>query len=192
MKNANVNAAHDSSPVQRSRAYASSEDFCAIFRDDVDSLYSLALVLTGSEEVANKAFLAALDDCRYGRAVFQEWARSWSRRSVIKTAIRLLDPVRSGANGESNAELETVARQLHPSLRWVVRLARFERFVFVISVLEGHTARECAALLGTGPGAVEEARASAFHQAAGKAQNSLPASYVVNSQGGVETISSLH
>jgi len=187
-----IHVPHDRSPAQRSQAYASAEDFCAIFRDDVDSLYSLALVLAGREEVANKAFLGALDDCRDGTAVFQEWARSWSRRSVIKTAIRLLDPVRSGANSESSADLESVARLVHPSLRWLFQVARLERFAFVISVLEGHTARECAALLGTGPREVEEARARAFNRLASKNQDIPRAAYVNKPEGGVNAISSLH
>ena len=187
----NINVSHDKSPVQRSQGYASAEDFCAIFRDNVDSLYSLALMLTGSEEVANKAFLDALDDCRDGRAVFQEWARSWSRRAVIKSAIRLLDPVRSGANPESNAELDTVARQVHPSLRWLFQVARLERFVFVISVLEGHTVRECATLLGTGPRELEEARARALHRLASKLQDIPRTSYVKNSKSGVKASFSL-
>ena len=194
MKNTayNVNVSQDGSLVQRSQTYASAKDFCAIFRDDADSLYSLALALTGSHEAANKVFLAALDECRDGSVVFQEWARPWSRRTIIKSAIRLLDPVRSDASPESKTELEAVASQMHPAASRLFHLSRFERFVFVMSVLEGYTVRECAALLGAGPREVEQARVHALQQASGKNQNIVPGSYVNNSLGAVNSILSLH
>ena len=37
---------HSSAARHSSRAYTPPQDFCAIFKDDMDSLYSLALVLT--------------------------------------------------------------------------------------------------------------------------------------------------
>lgn len=172
---------HRTSAVQRSQAYASAQDFCAIFREDMDSLYSLALSLTGSHEFAHKAFLDALNDCRDGSTVFQEWARSWTRRAVIKSAIRLLDPIRSAANDDATVALKSVASEMDSSAGWFLLLDRFERFVFVISVLEGHTVRECAALLGASAREVEQARVRALQHIAGK-QNIQPATYVTNSE----------
>ena len=171
MKNTayNFGASHGTSAVQRSQAYASAEDVCTIFRDDMDSLYSLALVLTGSHELAHKSFMAALNDCRTGSTVFQEWARPWSRRAVIKSAIRLLDPIRSSANDEPKAELEATANEMD-SERSFLQLDRFDRFVFVISVLEGYMVPECAALLGGSPREVEQARVRALKQIAGGSQ----------------------
>lgn len=166
--------------VERSHAYASARDFCAIFRDDADSLYTLAVSLTGSNKLAQEVFLAALDDCRHGNAVFQEWARPWSRRAVIKNAIRLLDPIRFGRNEEAKSELELIEGEMDHSAGWFLHLARLERFVFVISVLEGYTMRECAVLLGASPREVEQARLRALQHVAGK-QNILPASYANNS-----------
>ncbi len=187
MKNTayNFGASRGTSAVQRSQAYASADDFCAIFKDDMDSLYSLALVLTGSHELAHKSFLAALNDCRDGSTVFQEWARSWSRRAVIKSAIRLLGPIQAGANDEPQAEVEALASEMDASARSFLRLNRYDRFVFVISVLEGYTVRECAALLNGSPREVEQARVRALQQIAGN-QNILPATYVNSSQENVQ------
>jgi len=188
----NPGASNGTAAVQRSQAYASAEDFCAIFREEMDSLYSLALVLTGSHDLAHKSFLGALDDCRYGSTVFQEWARSWSRRAVIKNAIRLVDPIRSGGNDESKAGLEAVASEMDSSARLFLQLRPFERFVFVISVLEGYTVRECAALLGGSGREVEQARVRALQQVADRRQNIARASHLNNSQRGANPILALH
>ena len=194
MKNTGYNfgVSHATAAVQRSQAYASAEDFCAIFRDDMDSLYSLALVLTGSHELAHKSFLAALHDCRTGSTVFQEWARSWSRRAVIKSAIRLLGSIQPSANDEPQAEVEALANEMDASARSFLRLNRFDRFVFVVSVLEGYTLRECAVLLNAGPREVEQARVRALKQIADGSQNISPASYVNNSQRTANSIFILH
>lgn len=163
--------------VQRSGAYASAEDFCATFREDTDSLYSLSLALTASHELAHQCFVAALEDCQTGSAVFVECARSWSRRAVIKNAIRLLDPIHSNMKSEPQPKREAIAGEMASSVRWFFRLDRLERFVFVISVLEGYTVRECAALLGASPREVERARVQAL-VVAGGSQNIAPASDV--------------
>ena len=178
--------------VQRSQAYASSEDFCAIFRDDADRLYTLALSLTASHKLAQQAFLAALEDCRDGSAVFQEWASSWSRRAVIKSAIRLLDPIRSRSNDDVKSEMKSIANEMDPSAGWFLLLDRLERFVFVISVLEGYGIRECATLLNAGPREVEQARVRALQRIAGTNQSIPPASYVSRSEEVNTSILSVH
>jgi hypothetical protein len=166
MANANYNyrTPRGAAAGQPARAYAMPDDFCAIFSDDVDSLYSLALVLTRSHETAQQCFLAALDDCRTASTVFPEWARSWSRRAVIKSAIRLLDPVSKAVDGEAEPELEAIASQIDASARPYLQVRSLDRFVFVISMLEGYTVRECAALLGCGPRQVEEGRIRVLEQ----------------------------
>ena len=193
MKNTayNSDTIRGAAALQRSRAYASPGDFCTIFRDDMNSLYSLALVLTSSHELADKAFLAALDDCRTGNSVFSEWARSWSRRAVIKSAIRLLDPIRPGRGDVPAANMEAIASEMDPSGHACLRLETFERFVFVISVLEGYAVRECATLLGAIPREVEQARVQALQKIAGNKQNILPVSHD-NTQRAANSIFTLH
>ena len=160
------------------RAYTLPADFCAIFKDDMDSLYSLALVLTGNHETAQQCFLAALDDCCTGSAVFPEWARSWSRRAVIKNAIRLFGPVLTDANHAPELMQQAVANEIAASARAYFKLQPFDRFVFVISVLERYTPRECAALLGFGLREVEQAQVRGLQQIAGGGRNLAPLSYI--------------
>src|SRR5262249_48381475 len=89
-------------PLGRVRQQASAADFCKIFHQDMDVLYWLALTLTNDEAKAEQCFVSGLDECIEGNSVFQEWARSWSRRVIIKNAIRLMSP-RPGMTSPSPA-----------------------------------------------------------------------------------------
>jgi DNA-directed RNA polymerase specialized sigma24 family protein len=144
--------------------YATHSDFCAIFRDHPDRLYLLALILTADELIAEKCFLAAFDLC-VERLVFKESATAWSRRSVIKTAIKFMSPA---PGNRSHLDLVGNRTELDldqdASLKRIQELPAFGRFVFVVSVLEGYSDRDCALLLGCSSADVVAARASAFRQ----------------------------
>jgi hypothetical protein len=145
--------------------YAVHSDFCAVFLQQLDRLYSLALILTGDELRAEECFLAAFDSCVDGRLVFKELAASWSKRSVIKAGIKLMLPVPSdpskphfqGNDGNLDSGQEA-------SLKYVLELSAFDRFVFVMSVLEGCSDRDCALLLGCSCVDLVAARIRAFQQ----------------------------
>jgi DNA-directed RNA polymerase specialized sigma24 family protein len=145
--------------------YASAKDFCSIFHQDMDVLYWLALALTGDAGKAEQCFVAGLDECIQGNAVFKEWARSWSRRVVIKNAIRLISP-RPDVTSSPRAIHEQEQPALHADgvLAALMNLNQFDRFVFVISVLEGYADRDCAALLGCSSTEVASARVRALQQ----------------------------
>lgn len=49
-----------------------------------------------------------------------------------------------------------------PRFSAILALPDFERFVYVLSVLEGCTDQQCAALLGVSPRQIEEARLRAL------------------------------
>lgn len=129
--------------------YATHEDFCAIFRNQLDRLYVLALILAGDELVAEECLLTAFDSCAGESRVFKESALSWSRRSVIKNAIRIVLP---GSGNSSPQGLVCKRNGLNvdedASLKSVQDLPPFDRFVFVMSVLERYSDHECALLLG--------------------------------------------
>src|SRR5215467_2744324 len=101
---------------RRALEYASAKDFCRIFHQDVDVLYWLALVLTADAGKAEQVFLDGLDECMDGNPAFKEWAHSWSRRVVIKNAIRLISPRPSPTGkptetqgpGKAESQTETV------------------------------------------------------------------------------------
>jgi DNA-directed RNA polymerase specialized sigma24 family protein len=157
--------------------YATPRDFCAIFTENTDSLYSLALVLTVNHETAQQCFLAALEDCQTSSGVFREWAGSWSRRAIIKNAIRLSGDARKNNNGAREPGREAIAEDISAAARFLVELRPLDRFAFVLSVLEGYSLRESAALLGASPREMEQARIRAFEQIGGDNRGKAPASY---------------
>ena len=153
---------------QRGQEYAKSCDFATIFHDQVDELFTLSLLLTADEHKAEQCFVKGLDDCMKGSPVFREWAQSWARRIIIKNAIRILSPRPSedrvavrqnGGVPPAPASDATVVGDIR-------RLACFERFVYVVSVLEGYSARDCSSLLCCTVRQVVEARTRACRQLA--------------------------
>jgi hypothetical protein len=143
---------------QRNALYATAADFCRIFAEDMKSLYFLSLVLTADPEKAEQCFVSGLDDCHAGNPVFREWARSWARRVVIKNAIRMTFSGRESASQVLNpaaAKTRTAerwsgeqGRSAPVELSVVLGMPAFERFAFVMSVLESYSASDCALLLG--------------------------------------------
>ena len=134
--------------------YATSSDFCRIFAEDMKNLYLLALLLTADAEKAEQCFVSGLEESSAGNQVFTEWAQSWARRTIIKNAIRLVAPVArdSGPLAAKDAGKQLLGDHAQPELRTALAplfdLQPFERFVFVMSVLEGYSTRDCTLLLG--------------------------------------------
>jgi len=162
--------------------YATASDFCRIFKEDMQNLYLLSLLLTADSEKAEQCFVSGLEDCANGNQVFREWARSWARRAIIKNAIRLIAPDPANADGISNAAVSAATKdssgnpagpELRAELTAVFGLQPFERFAFVMSVLEGYSDRDCALLLGCGRESLIAARTRALQQMGrvGKAQS---------------------
>jgi DNA-directed RNA polymerase specialized sigma24 family protein len=145
--------------------YATHSDFCAIFRNHLDRLYLLALTLTGDELIAEKCFLAAFDSCAEESRVFRESALSWSRRNVIKNAIRIMSPA-SGNLSRQRLVAKRYSLDLgeDTSLKCLRDLPPFDRFVFVMSVLERYSVHECALLLSCPFSEILRARIRALQQ----------------------------
>jgi DNA-directed RNA polymerase specialized sigma24 family protein len=122
----------------------------------MDRLYLLSYLLTADEELAEKCFVQGLQDARSGNRVFKDWAESWARRVVIMNAIRALRPTPNGPAKDSVVSAETMVDV--PQVRAIVALPEFDRFVFVATVLEGYSDRECALLFGCTREAVASAR----------------------------------
>ena len=130
-------------------SYADRKDFCAIFEQDMNTLYSLALLLTSDHATAEQCFLVAFDECLNGSDVFPGWERSWSRRAIVKQAIRVIRP--RPDDSDTLFRSEDVRSRL-------MEMRPFDRFVFAMTVLERYSVAECAALLNCVPSDVEKAR----------------------------------
>jgi hypothetical protein len=145
------------------------------------NLYLLALLLTASAEKAEQCFVSGLEESSAGNQVFKEWAQSWARRTIIKNAIRLIAPVPrdSGSLATKDGGKELLGDYAQPELRTALAplfdLQPFERFAFVMSVLEGYSTRDCTLLLGCTQESLLAARVRAM-QVAGQNQSIAAAS----------------
>jgi DNA-directed RNA polymerase specialized sigma24 family protein len=158
-------------PIQVATPYATRADFCRIFEKETKSLYLLALLLTADQATAEKCFVSGLDDSSKGSPVFAAWAESWARRKIIENAIRVIRPRLDGEapipRPDNNARRNTAEPAL---IAAVVDLSAFDRFVFVMSVLERYSDQECSLLLDCSRTSVAAARIRALQQIGNSAE----------------------
>ena len=154
------------------RDYATSEDFRKLFTEDVKSLYLLSFLLTANHEEAERCFVAGLADCVDGNSVFKEWANTWARDIIVRNATRIVTShVRPAAPAASASRLAKEDNSPTIPLRdapfaSVLALEDFERFVYVLCVLERYPDQNCAVLLGTSIQEIREARIHALQHIA--------------------------
>ncbi len=130
--------------AKRARDYAMPTDFCTVFNDHLDHLYTLSLLLTADHHKAEQCFVASLEDCLQGNPVFREWAQSWATRTVIKNAIRIISPSRNETKRTTeNYDPAEPASEAGTPAAAITRLQPFDRFVWVMSVFEKYSDREC-------------------------------------------------
>jgi len=160
--------------IQANR-YATSHDFCRIFRDNLASLYLLSLLLTGDQSKAEHCFTAALEECRYAKQVFRDWAYVWAKAALARNAIAELQP-RPGRVGSFLAASfaagdSELLNQGAFELRSVLALPHFVRFVFVLSVLEQYSKHDCSLLLGCSFDEIQSAHIRALELIASAGQS---------------------
>ena len=163
---------------------ASREDFHTIFNEDLKELYQLSLLLTRDPAKAERCFVDGLEDCVTGNRVFREWARSWAKRTIVRNAIRGLNPRPSQSNSPLSGGIFPNIDQLsrgpggHFEIDAVLRLADFDRFVFVMSVLEHYSEHDCALLLGCSATDIREGRTRALKELATSPHMELSANHL--------------
>ena len=148
---------------QRPTPYATSADFCRIFREDMNRLYLLSFLLTGDQSMAEKCFVRGLEDAGKGNPVFREWARSWARRTIIQKAIEMIRPRPTNVRTAEAPEIGRAGAE-PPEIAAIVELPAFERFAFVMSVLERISDQECSLLLDCSRNEVNAARVAALQR----------------------------
>jgi DNA-directed RNA polymerase specialized sigma24 family protein len=158
---------------QAASEYATRSDFQRIFSEDMAGLHLLAYLLTADRERAEEIFVAGLEDAVNGNPVFRQWARSWSQRAIIKRAIKAVMPIRVDPGVPLSLDPQTGRPELDQLLRAVAQLTTFQRFVFVLTVLEAYSITECSTLLASMASDVIAARAEALKQVAAQFEASL-------------------
>ena len=138
--------------------HASRADYCRVFQEDMRPLYLLSFLLTASHAKAEQCYLESFDNAVEGHFVFKEWACSWSKRTLIQTAIDLVfsDRVQSEVRDAWDESAVGVVINI------VAQLAPLERFVFVMSVLERYSDHDCSRMLNCTVQDVRDARVQAL------------------------------
>lgn len=155
----------------QSSPYATRADFCRIFESNMNGLYLLAVLLTADQTLAEQCFVGGLHISQEGNHVFREWAESWARRAIILNAIRMVRP-HQATDVARPAKSLSVGPEItkRAEIVQIMDLPTFERFVFVMSVLERYSDQEISLHLGCVRSDVVEARSRALKQTARSAQ----------------------
>jgi|ERR1700733_2602088 len=146
--------------------YAEYADFCEVFEEDMKRLYLLAFLLTTDHKQAEQCFVLTVEKAFKEPTVFKEWARPWVNRTLIEKAIEIVAPLSRRPNERPGSWGAGHEKSGQDEINAVTRLAPFERFVFVMSILERYSDRDCALLLGCNPNKVSPARRRALRQLA--------------------------
>lgn len=144
-------------------ADAVAADFCRIFDKDMDRLYLLSFLLTADPQLAEVCFVRGLEDAIKSNRVFKVWADAWARRMIIQNAIQMIQP--QPVNGdEPGTHRRSDADGSAARIAAITALPAFERFVFVLSVLERYSDQDCSLLMGSTRAVVIAARTRALQQ----------------------------
>ena len=138
-----------------------------ILTQEMHSLYLFSFLLTADNDLAEQCYVCGLGECVEGISVFLDWARSWARQTILKHAIRVIMPAPEHMDNLSPISLKGAATSGKNNLfAAIVGLSAFERFVFVMSVLEKQSDEDCSMLLGCSRRDIMIARELAFKRLA--------------------------
>ena len=133
---------------ERAIPYPTVADFLRTFNEEMHSLYLLSFLLTADHDKAEQCLVSAMGECVEGIGLFMDWARSWTRAAVLKHAIQMIKPAPEHTDYVSFFSLKKSATPPENNpFAAILLLDAFERFVFVMSILEGQSDEECAILL---------------------------------------------
>jgi hypothetical protein len=133
---------------ERGTPYLTVADFLRNFNEEMHSLYLLSFLLTADHDKAEQCLVSALGECVEGIGVFMDGACSWTRAAVLKHAIQMIKPAPEQIGHVSFITLKRSATPPGSNpFAAILLLDAFERFVFVMSILEDQSDEECAILL---------------------------------------------
>jgi hypothetical protein len=145
--------------------HATHDDFCDVLTSDTKHLYLLAFLLIANHQEAEQCFEWTIEEAFKEPVVFKEWVRSWVKRRLIENAITIVWP--ASARSHRKRDLWSAGQHETPGeceIDTVTGLANFERFVFVMSILERYSAWDCSLLLGCGTDKIAQARMRALRR----------------------------
>jgi hypothetical protein len=133
---------------ERATPYPTVADFLRAFDEEMHSLYLLSFLLTADHDKAEQCLVSAMGECVEGIGVFMDGACSWTRAAVLKQAIQMIKPAPEHMGHVPFITLKRLATPPGDNpFAAILLLDAFERFVFVMSILEERSDQECAILL---------------------------------------------
>ena len=136
--------------------YATPEDFRHGFKTGMPDLLRLAFLLTANADKTEDCIILAMRECISNEAVPREHLRVWTRRAVVRHAIRLVSGMKDETAGqiqeservEALNNAHQIAIDIYDKSLPILELGDFKRIVYVLSVLEQYSIRDCALLVG--------------------------------------------
>ncbi|HTV15349.1 MAG TPA: sigma-70 region 4 domain-containing protein [Acidobacteriaceae bacterium] len=135
-------------------------EFADSWIDEVSKLYLLSFLLTADKALAEQCFSGAMDEYVGSSAlVASDWVWGHGKAAVVRRAVQLIRPVPKSVHCWSFADgRRPLLSAAHQPFSAITLLGAFERFVFVLSVLEGYSVEECATMLDCSVAAVVSSR----------------------------------
>ena len=161
---------HIQFPEQQANVNVRGDGVRRISSKDANSLYQLSFLLTGDSEKAERCFVVGIEHLVRGNRAFNQWAHAWAKRIVIENAIREMNPRPRVIHSYSSAIVFPYGAQMstpprgHFELEAILALEDFERFVFVMSVLDHYSEHDCALFLDCSVLEIREARTRALEK----------------------------
>jgi DNA-directed RNA polymerase specialized sigma24 family protein len=145
----------------KSRRYATNDDFQQLFTTEINDLFRLSLQLAADPEKAKHCLVLAMKDCFGTDTICKDFAHVWARRMVIRNAIDLALGVDRDNASDAGSEFHLLSSDVHNEEQVesivILHLPKFDRLVFVICVLERLSIQDCALLLGKSSKDVKDA-----------------------------------
>jgi hypothetical protein len=134
---------------ERATLYATVADFLRAFNEEMHSLYLLSFLLTADHDKAEQCLVSTMGESVDGIEFLMEGACPGTRVAILKHAIQIIKPAPERVDHVPFITLKRLHTQPgnNPCVA-VLLLDDFERFVFVMSILEEKSDEECAILLG--------------------------------------------
>ena len=127
--------------------WAGAADYYKIFDEQMNGLYLLAFLLTADEAKAEQCFVGGLEDCTRESGASTTGPLYRARRAIVRYAIEIIRPApEQGISGNFSMDASVASGTSNPFAA-IVSLGEFERFVFVMSILEGQPDEDCRSLL---------------------------------------------
>jgi hypothetical protein len=150
---------------ERATPYPTVADYLRTFNEEMHSLYLLSFLLTADHDKAEQCLVSAMGECVEGIGAFMDRSHSWTRAVVLRNAIQMIKPVQEHTDCVTFFSLKrSAAPPENNPFAGILLLDAFERFVFVMAILEGQSDEECASLLRCSRSDVMMARLLALKQ----------------------------